>query len=160
MKKRYIVSLTEQERAELTAIVSLGRESASKRRRAQVLLLVDQGEHGPALTDIVAAEQSLFSRRTVELIRERFSLEGLQSSLSRKPQSRTKTTALDGEGEAKLIALACSDTPEGRARWTIRLLKDKLIELEVVESISRETVRRVLKKHHQTLAKADVVYSS
>lgn len=148
MKKRYIVDLTEQEREDLTAIVTVGKVAASKRRRAQVLLLVDQGEFGPALADVDAAEQTLFSRRTVELIRERFSCEGLEATLSRKPQVRTRKSVVDGENEAKLIALACSDAPEGRARWTLRLLKDRLIELEIVEDISHETIRRVLKKHH------------
>lgn len=152
MEKLYVVELTEQERKELTAIVRVGKAAASKRRHAQVLLLVDEGKFGPALTDSAAAEQALFVRRTVEQIRERFSREGLESALSRKPQSRTRRRVLDDDGEAKLVSLACSDAPKEQARWTIVLLRDKLVELEVVENISRETVRDVLKKHHQTLA--------
>jgi hypothetical protein len=127
MKKRYVVILTEQEREDLTAIVTVGKAAAAKRRHAQVLLLVDQGEFGPALKDSKAAEQTLFTTRTIEKIRERFVCEGLEAALERKPQSKKRETLFDGESEAKLIALACSEAPEGHARWTLRLLKDKLV---------------------------------
>ena len=96
----------------------------------------------------------------MEQIRERCVTEGLDAALERKKRSRDRSRRLDGEGEARLVSLACSDAPEGYARWTLRMLADKLIELEVVESISLECVRQVLKKHHQTLAKANVVHTA
>ncbi|MDZ7784067.1 MAG: helix-turn-helix domain-containing protein [Halioglobus sp.] len=159
MKKRYVVKLTVDERTRLQGLVRRGREAAYRRRHAEVLLLVDEGEQGPKLIDRDAAERTGFTRRTVEQIRERCVTEGLDSALERKRRSRDRAQRLDGEGEARLISLACSDAPAGRARWTLHLLKDKLIELDVVESISHECVRQVLKKHHKTLAKADVVHS-
>ncbi len=160
MKKRYVVKLTPEERCQLEGLINRGGESAYRRRRAQVLLLVDEGEHGPALIDRDAAEQTGFSRRTVELIRERCVKEGLAAALTRKERSRGRTRKLDGEGEARLVSLACSDAPEGYARWTLQLLADRLVELNIVDSISHECVRRVLKKHHQALAEADVVHTA
>ncbi len=159
MKKRYVVKLTPEERCQLEGLINRGREAAYRRRHAQVLLLVDEGEHGPALFDKDAAEQTGFSRRTVELIRERCVKEGLTAALARKKRRRSRTHRLDGEGEARLVSLACSDAPEGYARWTLHLLADRLVELNVVDSISHECVRRVLKKHHQTLAETDVVHT-
>lgn len=158
MRKRFIVRLTAEERDRLEGIIKRGREAAYRRRHAQVLLLVDEGEQGPHLTDQAAADRTGFSRRTIEQIRERCVTEGLSTALERKRRQRERATRLDGEGEARLISLACSDAPEGRSRWTLQLLADKLVELEVVESISHECVRQVLKKHHQTLAKKDVVH--
>jgi len=158
MKKRYVVKLTLDERARLEGLIKRGREAAYRRRHAEVLLLVDEGQHGPKLIDRVVAERTGFARRTVELIRERCVTEGLDSALERKKRSRERTLRLDGEGEAQLVSLACSDAPEGHARWTLHLLSDKLVELEVVESISHECVRQVLKKHHKTLAKTHVVH--
>jgi transposase len=159
MKKRYVVRLTSDERDQLEGFIRRGREAAYRRRHAEVLLLVDEGEHGSELTDTEAAERTGFSRRTVEQIRERCVTEGLTMALERKRRSRERSQRLDGEGEAKLVKLACSDSPEGRSRWTLQLLADKLVELDVVESISQECVRQVLKKHHQTLAKTDVVHT-
>lgn len=159
MKKRYVVKLTQEERNQLEGLVNKGKVAAYRRRHAQVLLLVDEGEHGPALFDKDAAERTNFSRRTVEQIRERCVTEGLESALERKKRSRNRSQKLDGEGEARLVSLACSDAPEGYARWTLHMLADRLIELEVVDSISHECVRQTLKKHHQTLAEAHVVHS-
>lgn len=158
MKKRYVVKLTEGEREQLTGLVKRGREAAYRRRHAEVLLLVDEGEQGPSLTDREAAERTGYTRRTIEQIRERCVTEGLAQALERKKRSRNRPRLLDGDGEARLVSLACSEAPEGRARWTLHLLADKLVELEIVESISHECVRRVLKKHHKTLAEADAVY--
>lgn len=159
MKKRYVVKLTSDERDQLNNLINRGREAAYRRRHAQVLLLVDEGELGPRLFDKDVAERTGFTRRTVEQIRERCVTEGLTAALERKKRSRSRTQKLDGDGEARLISLACSDAPEGYARWTLHMLADQLIELNVVESISHECVRQVLKKHHQTLAEADVVYT-
>ncbi len=159
MKKRYVVRLSAEEREQLQGLVNRGREAAYRRRHAQVLLLVDEGEHGEGLTDREVAERVGFWRRTIEQIRERCVREGLQSALERKKRTRERSRRLDGEGEARLVSLACSKPPAGHSRWTLRMLGDRLVELEVVDSISPETVRQVLKKHHQTLAKADVVHS-
>ena len=159
MKKRYVVKLTSDERDQLEGMINRGREAAYRRRHAQVLLLVDEGEHGPGLFDRDAAERTGYSRRTVEQIRERCVTEGLAAALERKQRSRSRTRKLDGEGEARLISLACSDAPEGYARWTLQMLADRLIALDVVETISHECVRQVLKKHHQTLAETDVVHT-
>jgi len=160
MKKRYVVKLSVNERDYLEGILKRGREAAYRRRHAEVLLLVDEGKHGDALTDNEAAERTSFCRRIVEQLRERCVTEGLKAALERKPRRRDRTKRLDGEGEAQLVKLACSKAPEGRVRWTLRLLADKLIELEVVETISMECVRQVLKKHDQTVASGNVVYST
>lgn len=160
MKKRFVVKLTLDERSRLEGLIKRGREAAYRRRHAEVLLLVDEGEHGPKLIDRAVAERTGFSRRTVEQIRERCVTEGLDSALERKKRSRERSQRLDGEGEARLVSLACSDAPKGHARWTLHLLSDKLVELKVVEAISHECVRQVLKKHHKTLAEADVVHPS
>ena len=159
MKKRYVVKLTSDERTRLDGLVKRGREAAYRRRHAEVLLLVDEGEQGPGQVDTEVAQRTGFTSRTVEQIRKRCVTEGLDSALERKKRHRDRPRRLDGEGEARLITLACSDAPEGRARWTLHLLADQLVELEVVESISHECIRQVLKKRHKTLAKANVVHS-
>lgn len=158
MKKRYVVKLTLAERERLEGLVNRGREAAYRRRHAQVVLLVDEGEHGPGYTDSAAAERTGFTRRWVEQIRERCVTEGLSAALERKKRSRERSRKLDGEAEARLITLACGKAPEGYARWTLHLLADRLVELDIVDTISHECVRQVLKKHRQTLAEADVVH--
>ena len=158
MKKRYVVRLTQEERDYLDRLVKRGREAAYRRRHAQALLLVDEGENGPSLIDREVAEQLGYRRRTVEQIRERCVTEGLNAALERKKRSRERTRKLDGEGEARLVSLACSEAPPGRSRWTLQLLADQLITLDIVDTISSECVRQVLKKHHQTLAETNVVY--
>lgn len=160
MKKRYIVELSAKERESLELLVEDGRQAKLRRSHSQILLLVDEGEYGPSLTDSEAADQVGCTRRTVEQVRERCVMQGLSCALERKKGSGTRSRKLDGEGEAALVQLACSDAPEGYARWSLRLLSSRLVELEVVDSISIETVRQVLKKHHQTLEEADVVYSA
>jgi transposase len=145
VNKRYIVRLTSPEREELEGLVSKGKANARKLIHAQVLLKVD----ADALrwTDERAAEAFNVHANTVREIRERFVLEGLQSALNRKPQIRpSRERKLDGAGEAHLLAVACSQPPEGRVRWTLRLLAGRLVELQVVDGISHETVRQTLKK--------------
>jgi len=159
MKKRYVVRLSAEERELLSGLVHRGREAASRRKHAQVLLLVDEGEHGPSKLDREVADEVGFSRRSVEQIRERCVTEGLTSAWERKKHP-PKLRKLDGEAEARLVTLACSEAPEGQARWSLQLLADRLVELQVVDGVSRECVRQVLKKHHQTLAKTDVVHSA
>lgn len=158
MRKLYIVRLTGEERERLKGLVHKGRVAADKRKRAQVLLLVDQGGDGPAHSDVEAAERVGVSRQTVEKLRQRCVLEGLDAVVERRARSRERSEVLDGEAQAQLLAMACGEPPEGRARWTLHLLSDELQKRQVVASVSHETVRRVLKKRHQTLAATDVVH--
>jgi len=145
MNKRYIVRLTAQERRGLQDMVRKGRAAAYKICHANILLLADAD--GPAWTDERIAEAASVHLCTVRNVRERFVEEGLEAAVARKKQCRpSRQRLLDGEKEAKLIALACSEPPQGRARWTLHLLADKMVELRVVESISHETVRQALKK--------------
>ena len=147
MNKRYIVRLTEGERAALGQLVSKGKAAARKRTHAQVLLKADAGEHGPAWTDEQIVEAFEVGARAVQSIRKRFVEEGLTAAIERKKQSRpSRQRVLDGEKEAKLVAICCSKAPEGRSRWTLRMLGDELVRLEIVDSISRETIRQTLKK--------------
>ena len=159
MKKLYVIRLSAEERKELTSLVDTGKQAAYRRRHAQILLLADQGEHGPAEPDHEIAKQVRVWRTTVEKVRKRCVQEGLEAALERRKRSRVRSSVLDGEGEAQLIAIACSEPPAGRARWTLRLLSDELQRREVVQSISHETVRRVLKKNQaQAVAQEDVVH--
>jgi hypothetical protein len=145
MGKKYIVCLTEEERKLLKGLVSKGRVNAQKIRRAQVLLKIDAD--GPKWTDQQAAEAFGMRTNTVAEIRQRFVEEGLERALDRKqPDEPPRRRTLDGVGEARLIAMACGEPPEGRGRWTLRLLAGQLVELAIVDGISHETVRRTLKK--------------
>ena len=147
MRKRYLVTLTPDERERLTRMVSAGKASALSLVRARILLKADQAEGGPAWEDARIAEALEVGHRTVERVRQRFVERGLDAALARKPQDRPSVRRkLDGRAEARLIALACSAPPDGRAAWTLKLLAGRLVELEVVESVSYETVRQVLKK--------------
>lgn len=146
MKKKYIVRLTETERRELEHIVHKGKASAQKRLHAQVLLKADVSELGDKWRDKQICEAFDVSPRTVERIREKLVEKGLEAALNRVPPSRVKSKTLDGENEAHLIALTCGEAPEGRNRWTLRLLASKMVELKYVESISYETIRQTLKK--------------
>ena len=142
MAKKYHVTLTQAERAELHDFVHKGTVSARKLTRAHILLHADAGA-----TDAAIATALHVSERTVERVRQRFVERGLEQALGRKPQDRpSRERKFDGAAEARLIALACSAPPTGRARWTMKLLADKLVELEVVDAIAGETVRQVLKK--------------
>jgi len=145
--KKYKVTLTPDERESLQALVSAGRAAAQKLAHARILLKADAAAGGPAWADERIAEAVEVSRATVERVRQRFVEHGLEAALVRKKQDRpSRARALDGRGEARLIALACSAAPGGRASWTLQLLADKLVELRVVDAISGETVRQVLKK--------------
>lgn len=145
MVKKYIVRLTEEERDHLEGMVRKGRTNAQKIRRAQVLLKVDAD--GPNWTDEETAEAFRMRSKTVADIRQRFVEGGLGRALERKgPDEPPRRRKLDGAGEARLIAMACGEPPEGRARWTLRLLAGQLVELAIVDGISHETVRQTLKK--------------
>jgi transposase len=140
MHKRFIVDLTDPERVELRALLNRGVASARKLTRARILLLAAEGG-----TDEAIAAALHVHRATVERTRRRFVEGGLERALRDQPRPGGRPK-LDGKGEAHLVALACSAPPEGRARWTMQLLADRLVELALVEAISDETVRRVLKK--------------
>lgn len=147
MHKRYQVKLDKNERKELSQLVKKELVAAKKRTHAQVLLLADCRPQGPGWTDEAIAEACRVTVRTVENIRKRLVLEGLDAALNRKPQVRlSRQKILDGEKEAKVIALCCGAKPSGHARWTLRLLAERVVELDIVESISHETVRQCLKK--------------
>jgi transposase len=144
--KKYIVTLTEDERQALSSLVSSGKAAAKRITHARILLKADAAD-GPAWRDADIALALDVNVSTVERVRERFVEQGLEAALARKPQARpSRLPVFDGDAEARLIALACSRPPEGRARWTLRLLADRLVELEVVEAVSHETVRRTLQK--------------
>lgn len=145
MPKKYIVELDAEEIEYLQSIVSKGKAAARKILHGQILLKADSGAHGPGWTDSRIAEALGVNVRTVERVRQRLVEHGLEDALQRLRDAHGPRK-LDGDAEARLIAVACSEPPGGRARWTIRLLSDKMVELEVVESISRETVRKTLKK--------------
>ena len=144
LKKKYIVTLTDDERQHLEGLLSKGKAAARTLRHAQALLKADQPV---GWTDADIADAFALSVRTIERLRQRFVEQGLEAALCRKKQDRpSRQPILDGAAEARLIALACSQPPKGRARWTLRLLADQLVELEVVEAVSHETVRQTLKK--------------
>jgi transposase len=146
MAKRYRVTLTQSERQELQQLISRGKADARKLAHARILLQADEAEGGPRRTDQQIASSLDAATRTVERVRERFVEQGLDAALLPKPSKRVYARKLDGRQEAKLIALACAKPPSGQARWTLRLLADEMVEMEVVESLSYETVRQTLKK--------------
>ena len=143
---KYVVRLTREERAALDALIGKGRVARDKQLRARILLKADVSDEGPGWADPQLAEAFDVSLSTVHRLRERLVEDGFEAALTRKPRSRPKPPKLDGAKEARLVALACSAPPAGRARWTLQLLADKLVELDVVDSISDETVRLRLKK--------------
>ena len=141
MAKKYIVELTDDERRELLGLTKSGKISARKFKRAQMLLLADEGKTDAEIAAVLKA-----GFRTIERTRQRFVLEGLEASLREKPRPGARVK-LDSKGEAILEMLAKSKPPKGQKRWTLQLLSDRLVELRVVESISDETVRNVVKKN-------------
>jgi transposase len=155
MNKRYVVRLEPEERGSLERLVNTGKTAAYKIKHAHILLKADAD--GPAWTDGQIAEAFGCHARTVENVRRRFVTDGTAAALERKKRDHPpREKVLDGEAEAHLIAVACSEPPEGRARWTLELLADKLVELNIVESVSYQTVRRALKKTGFSLTAADV----
>jgi hypothetical protein len=144
MPKKYIVRLADAERRTLSDVVAKFRGSSQKVRRAQVLLKADA--EGPSWTDAKIAEAFGCRTKTVENIRERFVVEGFEGTLEGKPRVEPRPKLLDGEQEAKVIAMRLGSPPAGFANWTLRLLAEQVVALEIVESISHETVRRTLKK--------------
>ena len=148
---KYVVRLTEEEREELQGVVSRGKVAAGKRMRAQVLLKADAGADGSGPTDKQVADALGVSPGVVHCARQAYVEKGLPAAIERKLRTTHAPRKLDGALEARLVATACSPGPPGRARWTLQLLSDKLVELQIVESISRECVRQTLKKTRSSL---------
>jgi transposase len=144
--KKYRIRLTTDEQQELKALVSRGRTVAYKQTHARILLMSDEAREDGGMKDADISGALGVGLSMVERVRLRCAEEGIESALNRKKQLRRRQKILDGEREARLIAMACGEPPEGRASWTLKLLADQLVECEIVETISTETVRQVLKK--------------
>jgi len=144
--KRYVVELTTEERNQLKRLINTGKTAAYKQRHARILLLADEGPEGLARKDQDIVKAVGCGIATVERVRRQLVTEGLEAVLQRKKVDRCGQRLLDGDAEAHLIALACSQPPEGSKRWTLRLLAHKMVALEVVEHCSKDTVQRTLKK--------------
>jgi transposase len=146
MKKKYPVILNDTERGDLKRLIATGTAPARKLTHARILLKADQSAEGAGWVDEKVADAVEVSQPTVSRVRKQYFEEGLEAVLNRRPPKREYHRKLDGEQEARLVALACSQPPEGHARWSLRMLADRLVELEIVEDISHQTVRRTLKK--------------
>ena len=152
MTPRYRVTLTAQERLELEALTKTAKTNAKQFLYARALLLCDAGPQGPSWTVADTAEAMGVTPRTIEHLKKRFVEEGLAASLERrKPEKPPREVTFDGAFEARLIALACSEAPHGRRRWTVRLLAEKAVELNLAKSVSHMTVQRILKKTNLSL---------
>jgi transposase len=146
LKDKFVVRLTADQRARLEQMIAAGRHAAAASVHARILLKADTGPGGPGRADAPIAEALECSTGTVARVRKRFAEGGLDAAVHRKKPTGRQYRKLDGAQEARLVALACSEPPEGKARWTLKLLADRLVELEVVDAVSDETVRRTLKK--------------
>jgi transposase len=146
MAKKYRVTLTEDERTMLTTLITTGTAAARTLTHARILLKADQAAGGPAWTDEAIGDALDVSLSTIARVRDRFVEESIDAALHRQSGPRPHQRLLDGAEEAHLLALTCSAPPDGNERWTLRLLADKLVELEYVDHVSHETVRQVLKK--------------
>lgn len=156
MSPRYRVTLTEQERNDLEALTKRCKTHARRFIHARALLLSDAGDFGPSWSVADTAEALGVTTRTIEHLKKRFVEDGLEAALERKQREKPpREVKFDGAFEARLIAMACSDVPEGYSRWTIRLLADKAVELNFAESVSLMTVQRVLKKTNFSLTAAN-----
>ena len=144
-KKKYVVTLENTERVELQKMVSTGKSAARKLTHARILLLADAGPEGPGHSDKRIVEALGVGERTVSRLRQRFVEEGLEAAVNPRPRPRP-SSKFEGEVEEQIVALAKSDPPEGRARWTLRLLASQVVKLDMVEGASHESVRKVLKK--------------
>src|SRR5207248_6387501 len=151
-------TLTADEREQLTALIAAGKAAAKKLAHARILLKADRADGGPAWADEATAEAVEVSTDTVARVRQRFVEQGLEAALVRKTQDKpSRQRVLDGAADARLIAVACSNPPDERKAWTLKMLADKLVELEVVESVSTETVRRAMKKPRQAAPEGTMV---
>ena len=150
-KKKYIVSLTPEERQELEGLTKKGKNPAYKVNHARILLKADINPKEGGWTDSKIEESLEIGHATIERVRQRFVEEGLESALNRRKQQKRRSKIIDGEKEAYLIAIACSETPTGKSHWTLKMLADKMVELNYVEQVSTETVRQTLKKTNLNL---------
>ena len=157
MAKKYRVHLTGEEQGELKGLVSRGRTAAYRQTHARILLLCDENQADGAMRDEEIARALRVGTATVERVRRRCVEQGVEAALGLREQLRRRQRKLDGSGEAHLMAMACSQPPEGRVSWTLQMLADGLVQREIVESISAETVRRTLKKRTQALAEGVLV---
>ena len=146
MKKKYPVILSQTERDDLKRLIATGTAPARKLTHARILLKADESTEGASWVDEKVADAVEVSQPTVARVRRQYFEEGLEAALNRRPPKREYHRKLDGEQEARLVALACSQPPEGHARWSLRMLADRLVELQIVEDVSYQTVRRTLKK--------------
>lgn len=144
--KLYRVKLTEEEQAELTTLVNKGKGAARRMTRARILLLADENRSDGGWKDADIVKALAVSQRTVERTREKCVELGIEAALNHKRPQKKREKLLDGETEARLVQLACSEAPDGHERWSLRLLANKMVELEIVEKVSRETIRTTLKK--------------
>ena len=149
--EKYKVTLTKEEREELESIIHKGKHTSQRFRNAYVLLNCDEGEYSDKVTNSEISKILKVGMRTIDRVKKRFIEEGFDAVLERKPSAREYERKADGDFEARLIALSCSEPPEGFSRWSLRLLADKVVELQIVDSISHETVRSVLKKRLKAL---------
>ena len=143
---RYTIHLTKTEVEELMAIINKGSHTSQTFRAAYVLLNCDEGKYSEKVTNEQLSRVLKIGMRTIDRIKKKFVEEGLEATLERRPTSRIYERKVDGEVEAKLVTLCCSEPPKGYAKWSLRLLADKMVELQYVESISHVKVREVLKK--------------
>jgi transposase len=150
-KKKYIVSLTPSERKFLEQLTKKGKTAAYKMNHARILLKADINQKEGESTDRQISESLDIGHATVERIRQRFVEEGIESALNRREQKNRRRLIIDGEKEAYLIALACSQTPTGKSNWTLKMLADKMVELNYVQQVSTETIRQTLKKTNLNL---------
>ena len=156
MSPRYRVTLTPEEREELETLTKRGKTQAKRFVQARALLLCDAGDNGPAWKVEDVAEALGITSRTIEHLKKRFVESGLEAAMERKTRDKPpRDIKFDGAFEARLIALACTDAPEGRTRWTVRLLADKAVELNYAESVSPMSVQRTLKKTNLSLISAN-----
>ena len=157
MAPRYRLTLSDSERIELEALTRNGKTGSKNFINARMLLLCGSGQHGPAWTVAGVAEALGVTSRTIEHVKKRFVKEGIKAALERrKGEMPPRTVVFDGEFEARLTALACSEAPEGHARWTVRLLADKAVELNFAPSVSHMTAQRILKKANLNLTAANI----
>jgi transposase len=156
MKKRYRVTLTEEEHNELLSITQKGTNKAQKIRNAIILLNCDEGEFSDKKSNSEIANMLRISDRTIERVKKNFVEESFEIALNGKPYKTNVPPKIDGEVEAKLIALACSESPDGYNRWSLRLLAEKMVQLQYIVSISHEGVRQVLKKTNLSPGKNNV----
>lgn len=150
---RYTIKLTKPEVEELRAIINKGSHTSHTFRIAYILLNCDEGKYSDKVTNEQICKVLKIGMRTVDRTKKKFVEEGLEAVLERKPTARIYEKKIDGDTEAKLISLCCSQPPKGYAKWSLRLLADKMVELKYVESITHVTVRNVLKKTNLSLGK-------